>query len=528
MMRRIAWMAGSTLALIAGAVLAGDTKTPLAPAASENDTSALGRLIDERIDAGLAAANVPAGRAADDAEFLRRATLDLHGTIPSAGRVAAFLDSRDPQKRSKLIDELLADTQFGRHFGETWSNLLFVRESTNRQLRSEPLADWFARRFNDNTPWDKTVRDLITATGTQDENGAATFFISLRTPEKMNDQVCRVLLGVQLQCAQCHDHPFTGWKRSDYWSMAAFFTKVRAGGKKVGKGAPESVTEGSRGKKAPLPDSALNLPPKFLGGDAPKLKGDEPYRPALARWIIAPENPYFARATVNRVWSQFFGRGFITPVDNITDASSAAQPELYAALVSQFAAQGFDLKALVRGICNSRAYQRASDSATAGHEDDALYAQMMVRPMTPEQLYDSLAAVVGSTDDSPEAPRRKRAAAKKKVGPASSRTKFVDFFQAPAGADPAEYPSGIPQVLRLMNSPELNRRPTLLGELDQPGRTTEQRIERLYLATLSRRPTAAEYARLAAYVREPGRTPREAYEDLLWVLLNSSEFSLNH
>src|SRR4029077_9462328 len=144
---------------------------------------------------------------------------------------------------------------------------------------------------------------LVTACGTQEENGAATFFIALRTPEKINDQVCRLLLGVQLQCAQCHDHPFTSWKRSDYWSMASFFSKTRAGGKKVGKGPAETVNESGKGRKAPDPDSALDLPPKFLGGIRPNLDQNAPFRPALAKWMTAPENPYFARALVNRVWA---------------------------------------------------------------------------------------------------------------------------------------------------------------------------------------------------------------------------------
>ena len=142
--------------------------------------------------------------------------------------------SRDPRKRARLIDELLAGPRFGRHMAETWETLLMIRDSTNRRLKGEPLVEWLEEQFDRNAPWDQTVRDLLTATGTQEENGANTFFIALRTPDKLNDQVCRLFLGVNLQCAQCHDHPFAPWKRDDYWSMAAFFSKVRAGGKKVG------------------------------------------------------------------------------------------------------------------------------------------------------------------------------------------------------------------------------------------------------------------------------------------------------
>src|SRR5262249_19618219 len=159
--------------------------------------------------------------------------------------------------------------------------------------------EWLATNFNANTPWNKTVYDLITATGTQEQNGATTFFIALRTADKINDQVCRLLLGVQLQCAQCHDHPFTNWKRSDYWSIAAFLSKTRSGGKKVGIGAAENVNEMGKGRQAPDADSALDLPPKFLGGAQPSIDEKSPFRPVLAQWMTAPENPYFARAMIN-------------------------------------------------------------------------------------------------------------------------------------------------------------------------------------------------------------------------------------
>ena len=158
--------------------------------------------------------------------FCARVYLDLTGVIPTADTVAAFLKSKDPEKRPKLINTLLASPLYGKHQAETWETLLMIRDSTNRRLKSEPFVDWLSQRFNNNTPWNKLVSDLLTVTGTQEQSGAATFFIALRTPEKINDQVCRLFLGVRLECAQCHDHPFASWKRKDYWSMAAFFSKV--------------------------------------------------------------------------------------------------------------------------------------------------------------------------------------------------------------------------------------------------------------------------------------------------------------
>jgi hypothetical protein len=490
----------------------------------EAGTMALAGLVDRQIEQGLAAARIAPAPIADDSEFLRRVALDLTGVVPSADRASAFLDSNDPDKRARLVDELLASPLYGRHMADIWEDLLFVRESTNKKLRSEPLADWLARRFEDNTPWDRTVHDLVTACGTQEENGAATFFIALRTPDKMTDQVCRLLLGVQLQCAQCHDHPFTSWKRSDYWSMAAFFSKVRAGGKKVGKGPAEDVNEAKKGRKAPDLETALDLPPKFLGGAAPAVDEDAPLRPVLATWMTAPDNPYFARAMVNRVWAQLFGKGLVDPVDNISETSDASHPELFEELTRSFTASRFDLKALFRGLCNSRAYQRSSGPARDPARPAADYAQMAIKPMTPQQLHDSLQSLGGFQADS-RAARRQMG---KKGGGTTQRDAFVDFFRPGDGADPSEYSTGIPQVLRLMNAPQMNRVGTFVAELARSRSTPAQSVERLYLATFARRPTPAETDRLVAFLREDSPDAREAYTDLLWVLLNSSEFALNH
>jgi hypothetical protein len=367
------------------------------------------------------------------------------------------------------------------------------------------------------------VYDLLTVTGTQEHSGANTFFIANRTPDKLTDIVSRVFGGVQLQCAQCHNHPWASWKRADYWGMAQFFTKVRAGGKKVGKGEPEVVNEIGIGKGLPLPESALKVPPKFLGGDAPRIEASKPYRPVLAQWLTSADNPYFARAMVNRIWAQVFGRGLVHPVDNIHDQNPASHPELFAALTREFVASGFDLKHLIRGICNSEAYQRASNRDSKTASDPSLFNHMAIKPLTPQQLHDSLQVVLGSADQQARRPQN----AKKLAAP-GTRAEFIAFFRAAEGADPTEYPAGIPQALRLMNSSALNDGTGLLNKLARPGQPPAQVIERLYLVTLSRRPTAPESQRLINFLQSAGSDPRQAYADILWVLLNSSEFSLNH
>jgi hypothetical protein len=526
--RRFRAIIGLTVGL--GAVMATMAADRGVPPETEDGAVAIARLIDREVDRKLAEAGARALPEADDSEFLRRAYLDLSGVIPPGDRALAFLESRDPRKRDRLVDELLEGPRFARHMAETWQSLLMIRDSSNRRLKGEPLVAWLEERFDRNEPWDRTVRDLLTATGTQEENGANTFFIALRTPDKLNDQVTRLFLGVNLQCAQCHDHPFSPWKRDDYWSMAAFFSKVRAGGKKVGlaKNGVESVNEEGLGKKAPLPDSALDRSPRFLGGEKPAIKSGDPFRPSLAKWLTAAENPFFARAMVNRTWAQLLGRGLVDPVDNINDFASASHPELFEGLTRQFVASGFDLRQLIRGIARSRAYGRASGGPPESSESAPLFARAVVRPMTPEQLYDSLVSIIGTPDDSSREARRAARKAARKADANTPRSKFVAFFDTPDGTDPGEYATGIPQVLRLMNSPEMNRQTAFLDGLQAAGRTPAQALDRLYLSTLARHPSPAERDRIAAYLDHQKREPREEFADLLWVLLNSSEFALNH
>jgi hypothetical protein len=513
------------------AALAGST----APAAeriapvtgAHRDPAALARRIDQALGQALAAEKVPAAPLADDAEFLRRACLDITGVIPGADRAAAFLESTDPNKRAKLIDELLASPQYARHMADIWQALLVQRDPDNRRIQFNALESWLEERFKKNQPWDRLVKDLLTATGTQEENGAVTFYLANATPDKLTDHVSRVFMGVRLQCAQCHNHPFTHWKQTEYWGMAAFFEKVRANGnvnQMVKAGESPGINESSRGRPLKLPDSAKKVPPKFFLGAEPKVTANEPYRPVLAAWLCSADNPYFAKAMVNRLWGQFFGRGFANPVDDLRDDNPISHPELLRDLAAAFAEDGFDIKNAIRAICNSEAYQRTSKaSADAGDADARLFARMAIKPLTPEQLFDSLEQVLGKQEG-----RVERVRGAQRYGPNTPRSAFVNFFAVDETADPTEYQAGIPQALRLMNAPQMNRTVTALRQADQPGNKPAQVVEHLYLATLSRRPTAAESGVLLAYVDKHGSRPRDAYGDILWALLNSSEFTLNH
>jgi hypothetical protein len=500
-------------------------KTPAG--GSKLDAAGLAQWIDFEIQKKLDAEKVRASGPADDAEFLRRVYLDIIGVIPPADKAAAFLDSKEPDKRARLIDELLANPQYGRHMADLWHRMLVERTSDNRRVQVQPLTNWLEKAFNENKPWDKMVTEILTATGEQDKNGAVTFFVANQSIDKVNDTAAKLFLGIQLQCAQCHNHPFTNWKQTEYWGMAAFFSKVKLAGadnKAAKKGIVPSVVESTgkgKGLKLP-PESSKKVAPKFLAGAEPRLNGNDPYRPVLAKWMASAENPFFAKAMTNRMWAHLFGRGIVNPIDDMHDGNIPSHPEMLQAVARQFAANNFDIKYLIRAICNSQTYQRSSKPHAGNGDDDKLFSHMAVKVMSPEQLFDSLGAVLGRNDAA--RPARRGPAGR---GALSPREAFLAFFRTDDG-DPTEYTAGIPQALRMMNSPQMNGRSPLLNQLGKDGSGPAQNIERLYLATLARRPSAAETQRLVAHVEKNNGDAAKAYSDILWALLNSSEFTVNH
>ena len=504
---------------------------PTPGAGQKLDAAALTKIIDAEIDRQLAEEKIPASARSDDAEFYRRLNLDLVGSIPTVEKTTAFLDSKDPNKRAKAIDELLGDERFGKFHAELWAGMMLPRESNNRRLSAAPLETWLADEFNKNVPMNTLVYDLLTATGEQDKNGATTYFIANPSVDKITDNVTRMFLGVQLQCAQCHNHPFTDWKQKEYWGMAQFFSKVRVNGnpnKAAKDGSPIAIIESDKqGKKNKLPESALRVSAKFLGAEEPKLAASEPNRPVLAKWLVAADNPYFARAMVNRIWHGLFGRGIVNPVDDMHANNEPSHPELLDALTEQFKASGFDMKLLMRAILNSETYQRTSKPVTANKDDRELYSHRAVRAMLPEQLFDSLVTVMGKE----ERPRKGEMAppmgkGKKGAGP---RDQFLNFFRVVEEPDVMQYEVGIPQVLRLMNSGQTN---ALQGVVDRAmksgGADNAKTVEQIYLNALSRRPTETETKHIVDLVQKTPASSRTVYGDLSWAMLNSSEFVLNH
>ncbi len=505
--------------------------------AGQADAVELAKLIDQQVDARLSSEGVRAAALADDGEFVRRVYLDLHGAVPTLEQAKRFLADTAQDKRARLVDALLAEARYGQHLADIWQGYLISPLADDQNKRAERFGHWLAGRFNTKT-WDQIVTELITATGKMEDNPAVSYIIEGRLPRAvpdLTDLTSRYVLGIRLNCAQCHDHPFVKWKQEEFWGMAAFFTQIQTPkrAKQVyEKGVVDdpSLTLATL-RDAGAPDGFVLRPPTFLGGKAlPPGDKTTPHRAALAQWITAPENPYFARATVNRTWWRLMGRAIVQPVDDMHEANAPSHPQLLELLARKFVESGFDLKLLTRAIVLSRAYQRTSQSGesadpsvprTAATEDKqaALFGRMAIKVLSAGQLYDSLETISG--------PATKVTGIDTKPG---TRWEFTQFFGESGDPDPMAYRRGIPHLLRQMNSGQFTGR-NLDGLVTRLGtgaeRTPVEIASDLFLTILSRRPTADELRQAKSYLDRSG-SAAGALGELAWVLIMTSEFSLNH
>lgn len=492
--------------------------------AAPPEANALASQIDRNIETRLNAEGLSPGTPSNDAEFVRRVYLDLHGVIPTAEQVVRFLDDTRSDKRARLIDSLLDDSRYGEYQADIWQRYLISPLLNPTREQMDGFHKWLAERFNTST-WDRITTDLLTATGTIDENPSVIYLIEGRHPRSITDLTdlsSRYLLGIRLNCAQCHDHPFVQLTRNDYWGMAAFFVQMQTPGrpKTIYRFGVQDNTANTLSslQDAGMLDEIVSRPPTFLGGNELQNGNDRPLRRALAEWVTSPENPYFARAIVNRTWWQFFGRGIVNPVDDMHSANQPSHPELLELLSKQFIESGFDLKFLSRAILLSRAYQRSSRPGDASDKQAALFGRMSTRVLTGGQLYDSLVQVLG--------PPAREKGINIVLG---ARREFTDFFAEQGDPDPLAYHRGIPHLLRLMNSRQFAGQniPPLVTRLMASGTSKEKTVEMLFLSTLSRRPNMDDIQIVRKHLQESS-SEAIAYRELAWALLMSSEFSLNH
>jgi hypothetical protein len=541
------WAPCLTALLLAGPSAKGAD----APDPAAADVQALAAKIDQLLAQHWSQSKVEVAPRASDAEFLRRVFLDIAGRIPSVAEAREFL--RDPRtdRRARLVERLLSSPRYIAHWTNVWRALLIPEAGNNFivRLQQGSFESWLREQVARNAGYDQLVRDLITAP-VNNQNLGAVFapgappsplaFYSAKEfkPENLAASTARVFLGASVECAQCHNHPFSDWKREQFWELAAFYSGIRSQ-QTMDILIPSKEVADQRQLTIPGTDKVVHA--KFLDGTAPVWKPQTATRTTLAEWLTSPNNPYFARATVNRVWAYFLGNGLVEPLDEVVTAASPSHAETLDLLASEFAAHKFDMKFLIRAITSTRAYQQSSAAASGprngGSDEPTHFARMPLRGLTPEQLFDSLATATGYRDAGGSDDLRTLIAG----GNRSARSEFLTKF-AHLSERTVEAPTSILQALTLMNgkviadATSLTRSETLAAVVVMPFASNADRVEALYLATLSRLPTARESERAVRFVEEAVRNRNdearraandEALADVFWALLNTSEFKLN-
>ncbi len=490
--------------------------------------------IDQLVDAKLRRLKVQPSQAADDAEFLRRVSLDLTGQTPKTEIVRPFLQDRTGAriKRGHVIDELLNSEQYVDYWTLKWGDLL----RSNRKYMSGrgmwAFREWLRQSIAENKPYDRLVRELLTAVGSNTKNPAANYFLASRDAKHTMETTTQLFLGVRMVCAQCHDHPFERWTQNQYYQMAAFFAAV---GIRPGFESGEEIVYLKRvDNEITHPKNGRAVEPQYLVASlgVPPIPKEGDHREALVDWLVSKENPYFARAIVNRVWSYFFGRGIIEPADDIRASNPPVNEALLTALTKDFTDHGFDLKHLMKTIANSRTYQASFRTNEWNEEDGANFSHQVPRRLSAEQLADAISTATGSKFKFPEVPEDFRAG--ELPDPHVQMGGFLDLFGRPQREEPCECERrsdmSLPHALNLVNGPTLANAISdpdgRVAKLILKGVSERELIEELYLAALNRLPSQKEYDMAAAHLNKS--TSRAlAAQDILWALLNQKAFLFN-
>jgi hypothetical protein len=508
--------------------------------------------IDEHIFAKLRSLRINPSRLATDTEFVRRAFLDALGILPTAQEARRFVSDPVPDKRSKLIDSLLTRPEFADNWALKWSDLLKNEEKVIDPTGVKVFHAWIRDSFAQNKPLNQFVRELVSARGSTYENPPANYYRANRDPISRAEATAQLFLGIRLQCAKCHNHPFDRWTQDDYYRWAALFARVdykivknnrpddndkhQFDGEQIVLIADKGDVEDPRTRQSALP--------KFLGGDGPSLTSDADRLTPVAEWLTSADNELFVRSQVNRIWYQLLGRGLVEPIDDFRATNPAVNPPLLDALAKDFVEHGFDLRSLVRTIMQSHTYQSSSEPNDTNRSDESNFSHSLVRRLSAEQMLDALVQVTGGKIEVFDESGAIRAGQAAGVG-AFSRTdkrgrrkanqdeKFLKLFGKPPRlltcecerstestlAQAFEMLSG-PTVNRLLSEPD-NRLTTLLASSDSPS----SMIDDLYWSALARDPSPEELQAAVRYL-ERSSSWRAAIEDITWSLVNSKEFLL--
>ena len=495
-------------------------------------------LVDESVVNKLKLLGVPPSPVADDATFLRRVYVDISGTIPSESEVRAFLADQDPAKRDKVIDRLLDSEAYADYFANKWN--LVLRNKKRQPVDTEGTYSfylWIREALYQNMPYDQFVRNILTASGDSNVNPPTVWYREVDQVEEQVEDTAQLFLGLRIQCARCHHHPFEKWSQDDYYGFAAFFSRV---GKKnlTGVNNPQvrekRVFHNEGLATARNPRSQQDKKPTGLGSAPYEIAPDRDPRVFLADWMSDPKNPFFAKAVVNRYWKHFMSRGIVEPEDDMRETNPPSNPELLNRLSEHFIKSGFDLKELVRTICRSSTYQLSSLPNDYNLKDKQNFSRYYPKRLTAEVLYDAFHKVTNTGENFAGLPAGTRAIQlpDPAVGPY-----FLKVFGQPQADTACEcersQEANLAQSLHLLNSNEVQskiasgtgRGAVLAAEKD---RNHEERLKELYRWVYSREPDAEELKIAMAHIAKHEPNVKTAYEDIIWALINTKEFLFNH
>lgn len=499
---------------------------PTTPPASKN-------FIDELVFKKLKDLGLPPSTDANDVTFLRRVTVDVAGRLPSLPESEAFLADPDPAKRAKLIDRLLDSGDYADYFAGKWSAILRnKRRADGDKAATFAFHDWIRHSMLTNRPYDQFVGDILAATGDPEKNPPAAWYREVKDPSAQVEDTAQLFLGLRIQCARCHHHPFEKWSQQDYYGFQAFFAQV---GRKKGMAAnQERIFHRPGVAQAQNPKTKQMVKPTGLGSPAVEVAPLEDPRHGLVKWMADPNNPFFAKALVNRYWKHFFGRGLVDPEDDMRVTNPASNPELLDRLAKDFIDHKFDLKHLVRTICNSQTYQFNAEPNEWNRDDKQNFSRFYPRRLNAEVLLDAIDQVTGSPTNFGPIPAGTRAVQLPDNG---FNSYFLTVFGRPESSSACECErsseANLAQSLHLLNSGEIQGKLTngsgrAATFANDKTRDHAAKIRELYLLAFSRPPQADESAVALAHIEKHKDAPQRAYEDIVWALINTKEFLFNH
>jgi hypothetical protein len=542
---------GAVNAWFASRIVTARIRVPFNDTASEPvGQLPIANKIDQYVSTQLASLGLSASERCSDSEFIRRSALDATGSLPTEQQVREFLSDTREDKRKRWVDSLLESPEYVDYWTYRWSDLMMLNSNLLRADGLKSYYGWIRNHVQNNTPWDQFAREIVTARGEALDNGATNFYAINQDPESMTENICQAFLGLSIGCAKCHNHPLEKWTNDQYYSMANMFARVRA------KGWGGETRDGDSARTVLVLDQGDLIqplrgkpqPPAPLDSQPLDINATSDRREALANWLVAPENPYFTRAIVNRIWAAHFGVGIVNPVDDLRASNPASNPELMNALCDHLVASKYNLKDLIKLILNSETYQRSSLTSPGNNEDKKYFSHYYPKRLMAEVIHDSIVKV--STiptefnkvsflgGDKRDTKFYKKGTLAIQLFDSSVDNSFLKTFGRNQRRITCECErSDEPSIIQVLN---LNNGDTLNSKLTEPGSVVDQLLEQFpndfqglitsaYLRCVAREPSASELTPLIEELSNAGEDQRRlVVEDLLWCLMTSREFLFNH